>query len=258
MECAAEHGIDLNDPVRRVFPEYALDYRFIDIINHRTRLQNDWGGSALQRRYFECHDIYRFALELKDDEAVDRAAFRYNNYTYNILAAAVQVLSGVHVHRRLEASLLAGVRYQWYKQGKGKTPHGSFGLAVHIDNLARFARNMLALFRRHPLPFFHFRRTAVCGRRRLALVGHTGSGGQYAFFDERSGSLLLWMYGGPEMKPYGDCRPLAAFNAEFAQALSGKTMVAEDPEAPKRPRPKPRPKLSRPQSKTDGERKNFL
>ena len=233
LECAADHGIAITDPVRRVFPEYGHGYSFADIINHRTWLQNDWGGSALQRRYFACKDIYRFALELKDDRgregegangAKGQPAFRYNNYAYNILAAAVQRLSGASVQALLDSTpmgLLSGVGYRWMKGARGQ-PYASFGLSVRVTDLVRFGVNLHAAMRARPLPFFWSRRAAVVGRRRLALVGHDGTGGQYAYFDERSGSLLLWVYGGAPKPSYDALRTNDAFEVKFAAALKEK------------------------------------
>lgn len=185
LECAADHGIAITDPVRRVFPEYGHDYSFTDIINHRTMLQNDWGGSALQRRYFACKDIYRFALELKDDKGrgakaangKGEPAFRYNNYAYNILAAAIQRLSGASVQALLERpaapgpaarhrGLLSGVGYRWLKAGGARgQPHASFGLSVRAVDLERFGVNLHAAMLAKPLRFF---------------LGQAGGGGRAA------------------------------------------------------------------------------
>ena len=189
LHCIRSHHLRVTSKVKKVFPEFEHDYTFQDIINHRTALANDWLGSQLNKRYSKSNNIYEFSLHLPTtSEPVNN--FKYNNYAYDILAYTVFTLEGVFIDKYLEHTLLRGVKYKWY--GHGKQVFGGHGLCIHTSTGVTFAQNVAQSIQNNNLAFFWDQTDVVMNKKKVHLVGHDGSGGQYMYYCPSTKSIFCW------------------------------------------------------------------
>ena len=207
MDCCETYTIDIHDSISEHFPTN-LNVTFLEIINHATRIEGEWFTitktgrlipSALQKQYFKAQDIYAFALAMKIDPKL-KEEFNYNNFAYNILAATIEKYSGEKLTDFLEKTLLKEVRYKWETQ-HGKA-HTAFGLAIHTSTMKRFLQNTVRAIKRHNLNFYW----GKIKRGRDLLIGHTGSGGQFFYYNKQKDCICIWAYYGEEKPGYEEER----------------------------------------------------
>jgi hypothetical protein len=201
INCIKKHNININDKIKKIFPKYSYNYTFLDIINHKTLLRNDWSYpklSKLQTDYNKSKNIYKFVLEIKDKNSTDDteySSFNYNNYTYNILLYTIYKLENKYIDKYLENTILKNVIYKWYKINN--KPNASYGLFIHTSTCKQFAQNILDIIQNNDISFFWDATLFITiNHKKNYLIGHTGSGGQWMYYNIKTKSLLCWfVYG---------------------------------------------------------------
>jgi hypothetical protein len=197
--------IDLKIKSRSRVTKYLPNYphkniKIIDIINHTSGLQNDWGGSELQKNYFRSKNIYQFTLKL-DQIPENYGKFMYNNYAYNILALIVKKVTKKHWHEYLP-KLFPGAKFQIHKQ-RG-IPFAAHSLFIRKSDIPIISKIVVA-------KKYH----ALISKKKLmpriqkhyqeifpGWSGHSGSGGQDLMFNDKQ---ILWIlsYDNPDLHKRG-------------------------------------------------------
>lgn len=193
LDCIKKHNINYNDKIKKVFPKYKYNYTFLDIINHKTRIQNDWTQppSKLQTKYIASKNIYNYVLKMHDNNKL-QDDFNYNNYTYNILAYTIYKLENIYIDQYLEMSILKNIKYKWIK--KNNQPFASHSLLIHTSTFKIFAENIWKILKITNLDFFWNRiHSILYNNKKYYLLGHDGSGGQYLYYNIKLNSILFWL-----------------------------------------------------------------
>ena len=191
IDCIEKHNITYNDKIKKVFPKYKYDYTFLDIINHKTKIQNDWTPqSQLQIKYFDSKNIYNYVIKMNiNNKLADD--FNYSNYTYNILAYTIYKLEHIYIDKYLETSILKDVKYKWYKNKN--QPFTSHSLFIHTSTFKIFAKNIWEILKNKNLDFFwNNYKFIVINKKKYYLLGHDGSGGQFLYYNIKLNSILFW------------------------------------------------------------------
>ena len=200
INCIKKHNISVNDKIKKIFPKYSYDYTFLDIINHKTLLRNDWTypkRSKLQIDYANCKNIYKFTLLIKNNDFSAENSFNYSNYTYNILAYTIYKLENKYVDKYLENTILKNVTYMWIKINN--KPIASYGLYIHTSTCKIFADNILNIIQNNDISYFWDSNMFFSiNNRKHYLIGHSGSGGQWLYYNPKTKSLLFWFAYGKE------------------------------------------------------------
>jgi hypothetical protein len=194
INCIKKHNISVNDKIKKIFPKYNYNYTFLDIINHKTLLRNDWSypkKSKLQIEHDKSKNIYQFALTIKDKD-INPGFFNYNNYAYNILVYTIYKLENKYIDKYLESSILKNVIYKWKKINN--KPIASHGLYIHSSTCKIFAQNILDVIQNNDISYFwdatmYF----TINKEKNYLIGHSGSGGQWLYYNTKTKSLLFWV-----------------------------------------------------------------
>lgn len=215
LNCIHSHNIKVTDMIKKIFPKYKYNYRFIDIINHRTRLQNTWGDSDLHVNYNKSKNIYHYVLQLQNDNML-KNKFNYSNYNYDILAYTIYKLEKKYIDKYLKNTILKNVKYKWFKiNGK---PIASHALFIHTKTMKYFAQNLLTILQTSNLDFFwNNYKYIIVNKKKYYLLGHDGSGGQYMYYNKKLNAMLLWF--GYDYKDE-DNRPIEKYYELWASRLS--------------------------------------
>jgi len=204
LDCIKKHNLSIHDKIKKVFPNYEYNYKFIDIINHKTTLQTDWLGSTLHTKYKNSKNIYEFVLNIKEDPNLKKG-FNYSNYTYDILAYVIYKLEKKYINKYLENSILKNVAYRWLNDNN--KPFGSYGLFINTSSCKIFAENLIKMISLHDLSFFWDQNLTIkIKNKNYKLIGHTGTGGQYLFFNKKLKCLMFWFAYGYNFEKNGKIR----------------------------------------------------
>lgn len=201
-------NINLHAKVVDFIPSYQYkNIKLIDILNHTSGLENTWmvngKSSALQQRYYSSHDIYSFALKLRQiPEQIGK--YNYNNYSYNILALIVYEKTGKTWEKHLKNIFGSEAQFKTYKQyGLPYVAHSLFIRKDDIPMLSKIIikRRFHSLILKHRL-IPHTQKYYMNIVKGVKLTGHDGSGGQDLFFND---SQIFWVlsYGNPDIHSRG-------------------------------------------------------
>jgi hypothetical protein len=203
INCIKKHKISINDKIKKIFPKYMYEYTFLDIINHKTFLRNDWlypNKSKLQKEHDKSKNIYKFALTIKDKDINNSNSYlflNYNNYTYNILLYAIYTLENKYIDKYLENTILKNVKYKWKKINN--KPIASHGLFIHTSTCKQFIQNILDVIQNNNISYFwDSSMFFTINNEKNYLIGHSGSGGQWLYYNIKTNSILFWIQYGKE------------------------------------------------------------
>jgi hypothetical protein len=193
IKCIKKYNISVNDKVKKIFPKYKYNYTFLDIINHKTFLRNDWyvsypKKSKLQSDHDKSKNIYKFALTIEDKDINNGGLnFNYNNYTYNILLYTIYKLEKNYI----ENTILKDVIYKWDKINN--KPIASHGLHIHTSTCKIFVQNILDVIQNNDISYFwDSNMFFYINQKKYYLIGHSGSFGQWLYYNTKTKSLLFW------------------------------------------------------------------
>ena len=197
INCIKKHNISVNDKVKKIFPKYKYNYTFLDIINHKTFLRNDWyiaypkKKSKLQSDHDKSKNIYKFTLTIEDKD-INTGDCCYNNYTYNILAYTIYKLENKYVDKYLENTILKNVIYKWIKINN--KPLASYGLYIHTSTCKIFIHNIFDVIQNNDISYFWGANMFFSiNQEKNYLIGHSGSGGQWLYYNTKTKSILFWV-----------------------------------------------------------------
>lgn len=209
LHLVKEDKLDLNDPIKKYADDFKYKSTVLDVINHSTGLNDSWYTfdeirkkwvpSRLVKKYEKTKDIYQFTLNLK--QKYPRGEYRYNNYSYNILCYIVKKISGVYIDEYLEKIYFNpnNISFKWIK--RNKRPYGGYGLFIRIYSLQKLANTLIdfAKFVDIDKNKHFLEKIKITLGKEMTLYGHSGSGGQYIYFNIPDSVLLMrFMFGNPD------------------------------------------------------------
>jgi len=205
--------IDFNSYITSYFHNYKHKIKIIDIVNHTSGLVNDWMifdeikkqwiQSDLIKKYFSSKNIYKFALNL-DIIKSDYGKFKYNNYSYNILAAIVLKITGKTWINTL-SKIFPLAKFSTHK-AYNKLPFTSHSLFIYKKDIPYISNIILKLkfhsklnkYKLIPRTLGHYKKII----KGIIFSGHDGSGGQYLVFNNNE---IFWSlaYDNPDIHTRG-------------------------------------------------------
>lgn len=178
--------IQYNDPIIKFFPGYKYNkITILDILHHTSGIENTWSYydakknryimSDIQKKYSRAKDRCKFVLSL--DQTSEYGKFNYNNYTYDLLAIIVKIISGQNIAQYMKKLFFDkyDISFTW---GKNNNQYfGGFGLYIKMSCLRQLP-NLLTLMKKinYGLTLETFTLDGI------KYDGHSGSGGQYLYY----------------------------------------------------------------------------
>ena len=162
--------LSYNDNIIKYFPNYKyIDITILDILQHKSGLYNDWNTEFQTSK---THRKYAFNLEI----TLPVGVFNYNNFAYDILCEVIEKVSGQRVDKLIGQLFFNkyNIKYFWYSQGK---PYGGFGLGIATKDVYKLS-NLLDFLK--SIKYQHMFEHDLLGD----FIGHSGSGGQFLYFDK--------------------------------------------------------------------------
>lgn len=179
--------ISYSDQVIKYFPAYQHpDVTILHILQHKTGLYSDWSAS---QEY--CHSPYHRKIAFELQKVGELGVFEYNNYAYDILCDIIEKVTNTKVDRLIGKLFFDKyrIKYVWYGN------YGGYGLAIKVCDAPKMAYLLDFL---HKINYQHMLEHDLIGD----FQGHTGSGGQFLYFNLAKNRFLFWAHTGNE--PFAD------------------------------------------------------
>lgn len=185
--------LNIADKVAKYIPGYQYSEMTIsDVITHTSGLDNKWPP---YENYNTDPDHRRASLRLEITHRVGE--YHYNNSAYDILCDIIEKITKVGVDKFIGNIFFnkSGIDYSWYSCGK---PYGGFGLSI-------------SKYDAHKIPsLLYFLKSTnyrhILDNEIQKYIGHSGSGGQFLYFDTSFSKICFLANTGEE-----------PFNSEFTE-----------------------------------------
>lgn len=168
-----KNKLSYSDKIIKFLPKYKHhDITINDILQHKSGLYSEWDVN------FDSNNEHRkYALGL--DKVTEIGIFKYNNYAYDILCEIIEKISKKSVDKYIGELFFNkyNIKYFWYSK---KHPFGGFGLGIPSKEVNKLPYLLDFL---HEIKYKHALEYDNIDLDGIQYNGHSGSGGQFLYFN---------------------------------------------------------------------------
>lgn len=192
--------LDIKTPINKIIKNYPYKITILDILQHKSGLngsdlwwdfnKNDFADFFY--KWTDSSDIYKFVVQNLIQNK--KKEFDYNNYAYYILGEVLKIKLNKDIQKIVKNYFCKDIRIQWVKN-KG-LPHMAYGLNIYYKDILKFINNLMSVYsivKNDFLKYFGWRKDLIIKK----MIGHSGSGGQYIYFNDKE-CLIRLVYGNPD------------------------------------------------------------